>query len=117
MNVAIILCDEYAVVVGARLGSNHNAGFSVLPVNLIIAAGKWIVVFGEPYGETVNAAMPNHLGIWLDGQRLHEPVCTLTTDLNNFYINLRICLNLLWGSHIQPFLIVVDVRGLLNDVG
>ena len=109
MNITIILCDEYAVMVGAWLGSYNSAGFSILPVNLGIAVGKGIVVFREPDRETVNAAMPNQLGACFDGQRLDKPVRIFSAYFDNFYINLRVCRYLLCGSHIGPFLIVLDV--------
>ena len=110
MNITIILCDEYAVMVGAWLGSYNSAGFSILPVNLSTAVGQGIVVFREPDSETINAAMPNHLGACFDFQRLDKPVRTLTAYFDNPYIDLRVCRRLLCGSHSKPFLIVLDVR-------
>jgi hypothetical protein len=110
MNITIVLCDEYTILVLTRLGSHHSAGFSILPVNLSIAVGKWIVVFRKPDSETVNAAMPNHLGACLGGQRLDKPVRTLSAYSDNLYVDLRVCRRLLWGCHIDPFLIVLDVR-------
>jgi hypothetical protein len=110
MNIAIILCDEYAVMVGARLGPYDGTRFSILPINFSIAVGKRIMVFREPDGETVDAAMPDHFAILCNGQRLHEPVCTLTAYFDNLYIDRRISRRLLYGRHIEPFLVVVDVR-------
>jgi hypothetical protein len=67
MYITVVFRDEYAVVVSARLGSYNSGGFSILAVDLNIAVGKGIVVFREPDGETVNATMPNHSGIRIDG--------------------------------------------------
>jgi hypothetical protein len=110
MNITIVLRDEYAILVLARLGSYHSTGLSILPVNLSVAVGKWIVIFRKPDSETVNATMPNHLGACIDGQRLDKPVRTFSSNFDNLCIDLRVCRRLLWGCHIDPFLIVLDVR-------
>jgi len=118
MNIAIVLCDEYAVMVDVLLCPDDSARFSILAVNLSIAVGKWIVVFRKPDGETVNATMPNYFGIWLDVQRFDEPVRTFTTYFDDLYIDLRVYRRLVWGSHREPFLIVVEVchfAELLDD--
>ena len=100
-------------MVDARLGSHNSARFSILAVNLGIAVGDGIMVFGEPDGKTVYAAMPDHLGIWLEDQRLDEPVRTFTTYFDDLYIDLRVYRRLWCGSHMKPFLIVVDDGGAL----
>jgi hypothetical protein len=110
MNITVILCDEYAIVVRARLGSYDSGGFSIFAVSLSITVGKGIVVFRKPDSETINAAMPNHLGTCFDGQRLDKPIRTFSAYFDYLYINLRVCRRLLCGSHIEPFLIVLDVR-------
>jgi hypothetical protein len=114
MNLAIILCDEYAVVVFALLGTYHSVRFSILAIDLIFATSKGIIVLGEPDTNTIQTAMPSHLGICMDFDRLDEPVRISTFYDDDLFIVLRACRVLLRGRHVQPFLLVVDVR---LDVG